>query len=120
MSSGDAEAGESPTKPSMDNRRVSIRQYSTQETPCHFATLDSIEYRWARVHDVSSSGVALLVPHPFDVGQQVIIELPSKKPGDIHLLPIRVIHTHLQADGLWFVGSAFTRPLTELELQELL
>jgi hypothetical protein len=74
----------------------------------------------ARIWDISTQGISLIVPHAYEPGAllSVVPEvLPqSLAPG----LAVRVIHGEPQDDGQWRVGCAFIAPLGEDELQTLL
>ena len=100
-------------------RRVTLRLPSTQETPCHFATLERLEYRWAKVRDLSPTGIGLVLDRALEPGMEVLLELPSKTPPYLHVTA-RVVRQVAQNDGSWLAGCVFTKPLTEAEFQALL
>ena len=104
----------------MDNaeRRVAVRTTSSQQAPCHFATLDARACRWAQVRDVSRTGISLCLNHEFMPGETLLIELPSKtlQAGSVSA---RVVHVRAQTDGTWIVGCAFQQPLSDEEFQAL-
>ena len=104
-------------KPAGADRRVAVRCLSSQDAPCHFASIDRIECRWAHVRDISRTGISLSLEEPFEVGQQLAIELPSKTPA-ASSVAAKVSHIMREADG-WIIGCAFERPLTDAEFHTL-
>jgi hypothetical protein len=105
--------------PGGGDRRVAVRVPSTQDAPCHFATLERIAFLWGRVRDVSRGGISLYLSREFPVGQQLIIELPSKSLADEGSVPVHVVHANALDDGGWLIGCAFDRLLQEKELEAL-
>jgi len=102
------------------DRRVSVRLISNQETPCHYATLHRIESRWAKIHDLSREGIALLLQKPFSAGQTLFIEVPTKAGDSLHGLTARVVHARLHEEGNYLIGCVFLENLNEKDYQALL
>jgi hypothetical protein len=100
-------------------RRVAVRTASSQEAPCHFATLEKLECRWGKVRDLSKKGISLLLQEPMEMGQLLFVELPSKTPA-ASAISARVVYALDQSDGTWLVGCIFDRPLGDQEYQTLL
>jgi hypothetical protein len=105
--------------PSRPERRVAVRIPSTQETCCHFATIDRIQGRWAKVRDLSKAGLCIIINHAFDSGQRLVIELPTKTASAIGI-SARVVRVVDQKDGNWLVGCWFGRLLSDEEFHALL
>ncbi len=99
-------------------RRVTVRFDSTQETPCHYATTDQIECRWARVRDISTGGLGLIMDCSLETGKRLIVELPTRNltPQGISAT---VIYNIDNGNGTWVMGCAFVKPLAEQELSAL-
>lgn len=104
----------------MSDRRVTVRWASSQQAPCHFATLDKIGSRWARVVNVSMQGIGLLMPCQLESGMELHIEMPSKDLAPNEALTAEVVHVRKAADGNWSIGCTFAKPLSEEQLQSLL
>lgn len=103
----------------MDERRVAVRHESSQATPCHYATPERVDCEWADVQNVSRTGVALRMKRPFEVGAQVIIELPARTYQAIHPVSANVIRVTQQPDGQWLVACSFQKPLDDDEVEKL-
>ena len=100
-------------------RRVTVRWNSTQQTSCHYATLEKIASRWAIVLNVSVQGIGLGLPFPMEVGQELFVELPCKEPATPKAVSAFVVHVQQKAKDSWSLGCVFSRPLTEDELGTL-
>ena len=101
-------------------RRVAVRWNSSQQAPCHFATLERIAARWAVVLNVSLQGIGLALPCELNAGQEIIVELPCKDLIEPKAVIAHVVHCKPQAPGTWAVGCTFTRPLLQKELDLLM
>jgi hypothetical protein len=100
-------------------RRVAVRWSSSQQASCHFATLEKITCRWARVANVSLDGIGLILPCPLEAGQDVVIELPCKDPTNAKTVSAHVVHVQELDPGSWSLGCAFDKPLTTDDLNAL-
>ena len=102
-------------------RRASVRHASTMEASYHPIAVPAIGPSCpARIWDVSQSGIALIVPHPYDSGSVLAI-VPEVLPRSLSpALEARVLHVTPHGDGLWMAGCEFLAPLTEDELHALL
>jgi hypothetical protein len=100
-------------------RRVAIRIASSQEASCHFATLERLNCRWGKVHDLSKKGISLLLEDRMETGQFLFVELPSKTPAS-SAVSAQIVYALAQNEGNWLVGCYFTRPLSDQEYQALL
>lgn len=102
------------------DRRVAVRHDSAQATPCHFALSDEVQCRWAKVRDISRSGVALEMDMLFNPGTRLIIELPARTYQQIRPVPARVIRVQELENGFWLIGCAFDWELSSSDEQALL
>ncbi len=100
----------------MTERRASLRYACSWQAFCQ--SPEKNWWRWARVQDVSSTGVQVLTNHPFENGSQ--LELDIEVCGFI--LPVQVAHVTPQPDGYWLLGCTFCDGLKvpDLDLQALL
>jgi len=104
---------------SSTERRIAVRWHSTQQTSCHFATLEKITSRWALILNVSRQGIGLKLPCALTAGHEVLIELPSKVAGNERVVAAFVVHSK-PVEGAWAVGCTFARPLEQEEMDTLL
>ena len=75
--------------------------------------------RQAKVINISSTGLGMLVNEPVDVG--VLLNVAST--GDANNPPFRILATVVRSDelqGRWVIGCTFIRELEEGELQSVL
>lgn len=66
------------------------------------------ESRWARLRDVSSTGIGMCVSGPYAPGTQVWLRFYGN--ADAARLSGEVCHTAQQPDGSWAVGCRLDRP----------
>jgi hypothetical protein len=76
------------------------------------------ESRWARVRDVSVSGIGLLLAAPIDPGTVLSVRLRAPGEPAAKARPAVVVHA-AQAGASWVVGCAFKTPLTLQQFQAL-
>jgi hypothetical protein len=101
-------------------RRALIRYPWSPEISCHLLSPNRRVSWWARVHDISGSGIGLTLNTEFRVGAKLTIELHSLSRGYASALQAKVVHCAEQAEGTWKVGCSFERELREDELRDLL
>jgi CheY-like chemotaxis protein len=106
--------------PSDSERRVSVRYQRDPETVCRLGLASGYESRWARVRDVSATGVGLRLSGPLEPGRELTVEFTESHLSLRWALQARVIHATAQGDGTWLVGCRFANPLTADELRCLL
>jgi hypothetical protein len=76
--------------------------------------------KWsARVRDVSSGGLCLLLKRRFERGAGLAIELPGSDPDSPSILLARVVHVEAESGGKWALGCQFISPLSDEELEAL-
>ena len=103
----------------LPERRVAVRWNSSQQAPCHFATLERIAARWASVLNVSLLGIGLEMPCHLEPGKELVVELPCKDAAKEKAVIAIVVHSNLHSAGTWAVGCTFQRPLSQDELDSL-
>jgi hypothetical protein len=89
-------------------------------TSCESVNPAQQEPSSAKILNVSPAGLGLLVTRQFEQGSLVSVELPSSNGSPATSMLARVIHAKPQPTGDWVLGCAFTRQLTDQELQKLL
>jgi hypothetical protein len=73
----------------------------------------------ARIHDVSTKGIALRVPCWIKPGTVLVVRLHGAGERFSRPLPIRVMHSTQTDAGDWLVGGMFVRPLLEEEMRRI-
>ncbi len=74
----------------------------------------------ARIQDICRQGVRLLFKQRFEPGTLLRLEMPGKPQETTLLVQARVIHVVAYPDGNFGLGCAFSRLLTDEELQDLI
>lgn len=76
--------------------------------------------KWtARVRDLSTHGLCLVLGRRFERGAGLAIELPGADPDSPSTLLARVMNVSSESAGQWVLGCAFVSPLSDEELQTL-
>jgi hypothetical protein len=75
---------------------------------------------FARVRNISTEGIALLLGRRFEVGATLAIALQGQVQDVSRTIEARVVHASEVENGNWVVGCRFATPLTEAELKALL
>ncbi len=98
------------------DRRSSERHPCTLETSCLRAA--DGENAWdARVIDISSTGVGLLLGRRFEPGTLLAFRLEGRSGGQSYHAVARVVHATRQAEGGWLLGCALLDPLDERQVR---
>jgi serine/threonine protein kinase len=101
-------------------RRASVRYSSNMEASCQ-PTSRLRERCWsARIQDISSSGMCLILRRRFEPGTVLTAELQGSTESITKTLLIHVMRVHEQSPRKWSVGCAFDRELNDFELKALL
>jgi len=99
-------------------RRISVRYASDEDALCHLGG-NHFECSWAKVLDVSQTGIGLILDRALKAGRRLTLEFPEAGSSVRRSLGARVMHCTLQADESWLVGCRFDIPLAEYELRGL-
>jgi hypothetical protein len=76
--------------------------------------------RWrATIHDISVSGVSLVVPRRFEPGAGLAVELPGTDGKDAYLVLAKVMRATLLNGGSWLLGCNFISELSDDEVERL-
>jgi hypothetical protein len=91
--------------------------------PCNLETLYQpgkglLEHRWwfAKVCDISQSGIGIILRRQFEPGTQLSIALHSKSADFSRTIEATVVHVMPHPDGC-LVGATFSSMLSEKELR---
>lgn len=102
-------------------RRIRARFSSNLETFCQPGTGRLENFWWtARVRDISSSGIGLILHRRFDPGTVLAVELQNNAQSIAVTIQARVMHVKAMGEGDWVHGCAFNQPLPEPDLKQLL
>jgi hypothetical protein len=108
-----------PAQQTIDfERRVSVRYQCGREASC--SSLAPFERLSGRVRDISTQGIALILGTSIREGTELIMDLKTRNPGICLTLLARVIHSTLEAEGIWIIGGEFITTPTEEQIQALL
>lgn len=91
--------------------------------PCNLDTLYQpgeglLEHRWwfAKVRDISTKGIGLILRRRFEPGTLLAIALHTSNENLSRTLGIRVVHVSPHPGGGWTIGCTFNADLTDDEL----
>jgi hypothetical protein len=107
-----------PSKPAGRERRRSARHTCRLMATCRLTGVGKKKPATARIVDISTGGIGLLLDRTFDPGTSFDVEL--RTAAGERTLPAEVIHSAQLAPGLWMIGAAFATHLGADELQSLL
>jgi hypothetical protein len=100
-------------------RRAIIRQLCGPEVSCRLRAAASGGTLWARVRDVSTSGLGLLLARPLAPGSFLAVELRASGIRYPLMLEARVAQARREPDGSWYLGCVLLYPLPEEMLPAL-
>jgi hypothetical protein len=111
-----AAEAEAALRSSNEERRASVRRRAKLRVPCRLAS-DPAGAGWrARVRDVSTLGIGLILPGPLEMGALLEVELQRANGVLVRTVLARVVH--VMDDGkTWTVGCAFASELCDEELR---
>jgi PilZ domain len=99
-------------------RRAVVRYLCDHEAS--YYELPKCQRRWARVRNISTAGIGLVLCAPIDPGTDLVIEMKTMDPDTSLILPARVVHATMQEEGSWIVGCKLLSKLAEEDLLALL
>jgi c-di-GMP-binding flagellar brake protein YcgR len=100
----------------VEDRRLEVRRLASVETkvtPAAGAPESSLR---ARVLNVSSSGVKLVVGRPFEQGDLLTLELPAPVGDSSVSVLACVVHAQPEGDAEWLLGCRFSAELNDSDL----
>src|SRR5262245_5287613 len=92
-------------------RRAALRLELNTDTMCHLVAAVGESYWPARVLDISTTGVRLLLRRRFELESRVLVELANGRRTFARALVMRVAHLESQPDGAYLLGGEFARRL---------
>jgi len=111
---------ESSTKPTAKaERRVWVRYPCERDGFCQ-PLVGSGALQWAaKIEELSSGGLALVVERRFEPGTLLSIEM-QQQADTIRTFLARVVHIKNKSSGRWLLGCSLARELNEEDLKGLL
>ncbi len=99
----------------------------TERFPCDVAASCQPPSAWrsgdrdwpARIRDLSTGGLCLVLGRRFEPGAGLAVEAPSAEDGSPSILLVRVVNVRANGPGSWALGCALVSPLSDEELQGL-
>jgi hypothetical protein len=101
-------------------RRAFVRYGSEAEVFCRPSGAMRDAGWVAKVHNISLTGIGLLLRHRFQPGTALVVELQSASGSERCTLPARVVHAtpvRLRDHPYWLIGCEFYRELADHELE---
>jgi hypothetical protein len=106
-------------------RRASVRYQCdpdsfSMDNSCRPITAPRRESWPASVRDLSTSGIGIIVNRRFEPGTLLTVDLEDVDRTAHRSLLVRVMRTAQEAPNGWVHGCAFTHPMSEAELLDLM
>lgn len=105
--------------PSMPERRVQGRRPCPHRPLLRIATHGATGGFLAKVVDLSSSGLGLMLSRPLGIGIEFLFLAPTATTQQPRVLSARVVRSAPQADGNWFAGCRLAFPFNDHEFDAL-
>src|SRR5437773_5568521 len=99
-----------------DDRRGSVRVSSCASTACNVASANGYLAWQVKAHDISTSGISLIVPRRMQPGTLLSISLANSLKAAFRTVLGRVVRVGLGPGNTWVLGCAFLRELAERDL----
>jgi len=100
------------------DRRTAVRYFCNLD--CRLVVEDDPANSFpALIHNVSQTGVGLILEQSFEPGTILAVEFQNPELGLARVLLASVVHTRPQVDGRWLVGGSLVTQLNDDELHEL-
>jgi hypothetical protein len=103
-----------------NERRLEVRYRCSKPRVCRVIVRPSFRNVPALLHDVSSSGVGLILVDRLEPGSILALQLPRVREGMSCVQSARVVHIHPDGQGAWLHGCALSRPLSNEEIAVLI
>ncbi len=104
---------------SQRERRAAVRYQSTKKVS-FFAQPKTEDMLWARVRNISTGGIGLILSRTMRPDTLLTIELKSTPESAPLTLSAAVMHCTPDACGTYLVGCQFDTPLSKEQLQAFL
>jgi hypothetical protein len=102
------------------DRRAQPRYPVNNDTTCPFVMPLGDELGPAKVRDISTEGVGLLMASPLEPGTLLVIALNNAARNFCCTQLVQVVHASQVVGGMYLVGCVFLNPLTYEELRAYL
>jgi len=99
-----------------EDRRAAVRYRVEATAPCQSLQGDAVCGR-AKVHDVSTYGIGLILGNFISPGTLLAVELENQEGGPVRSLKARVVHIEKHGTDTWLLRCAFINELDEPQLQ---
>jgi len=109
-----------PPEPSGAERRQAIRFGISLETSARLLAMVQDDPRPVRVRNISVGGISLVIGREVATHSLLDIELLNRPKMFLCKLQVRITYAVEHPTGDWILGGAFTRKLSEEELESLL
>jgi hypothetical protein len=105
--------------PPEEERRVRVRYPANLETTLEPINSANTVRLSGRVRNISGTGLNLLVPHRFEPGSLLSIELPGTDGQPSYSVLACVVHATPRGEGQWALGCTFSRDVGDDVLRQL-
>lgn len=103
--------------PDPQERRTAARFPVNADTSCGFVLPVVEDYGPARIQNISTDGIGLILTRDASAGSILVIDLTNKSQSFSKTMLVEVVHSTKQVGGAYLVGGAFLTPLTYEELR---
>jgi hypothetical protein len=102
-----------------DDQREWIRYPCAPDATCRIVVGPMIEYWALRLQNVSEAGMTLVSDRALTIGNVVAVELDRPVRGFRCSRRMQIIYQFKDMEGDFILGGAFTKPLSEAEVDAL-
>jgi hypothetical protein len=103
-----------------DNRRAWVRYPCAQKGVCRAVANSQYGGLWpAKVRDISTSGISLIMSRRFEAGTVLVVELDNTSGDESILLLARVVRVTERRRDDWIMGCTLSKQLSTNELTGL-
>src|SRR5437764_11546762 len=99
-----------------DDRRGAVRFGPCAKTSCNVTSGAYLGWQ-VRAHDISTSGISLLVPRRLQPGTLLSVDLENSLKTAFRTVLARVVRVALGPSKTWLLGCAFIRELDPHDLK---
>jgi hypothetical protein len=107
-------------QPCVRERRAATRYKADLRSRCEPLAFRK-EQSWdGTLHDISTTGIRLVLPRRFEVGTHLLMELNTRSEKLKSTYVVRIVRVQKGEADSWDMGCTFLKPLTPAELTVLL
>jgi hypothetical protein len=107
-------------QPFRQNQRATVRYRCPPASAGRVYVAEDLEFQRAWLHNLSATGIGLLLGKPLDYGLFVTVVLTGVHSNKKYTLAAHAVHSTHQPTGEWLVGCQFVDPLSDEDLDDLL